>query len=388
VLLGLGVCIPKERKAMKNKLNLITLLLTILFSFTVTSVVWAECEVTIFPDATLIRPGEKLTFTAETTCDGSIQPDPDPKPPDEGDILGWCTRDLCLVNSTLRNECVDFMTTCLTAADTPEELEQCAVAGLLICSEVEAELAAIPNYTWEISEGTCTGSSIGPDTGIYTTGAGDNFCADTVMVTDTANGGITATATANVAFFDPSVNIYGPATLGPPCPASATYTAETTLDGDPLSGTYTWELDGETAGTGDSIEVTCTEAGTKTLVVADFAVGGWVDSINIECLCPGDVIEATFSGCGTPLIPWFGVVEIETGFFEFGRMGIVEYDSPLVFKLPKLHNRRGPSITQFVILLPSILFPAWDYPARVEVAVYGFYIYGFSDTIEIPACGQ
>jgi len=314
----LGVSIPKERKAMKNKLKLLTVILTIVFSFAVTTVVWAECDVAISPSVAVILPGESLTFVAETTCDRVVQ----------------------------------------TAT----------------------------SYTWEISEMGCTGSSIHPDTGAYTSGAEDNPCEDIIMVTDSANSGITAIAVVDVADCLPSVDISGPLDVFPPCPASATYTAETTVC-DIVSGTYTWELDGEPAGTGDSFEVTCFEGGIKVLTVTDIANGNITDSIGIECLCPRDIIEATFEGCGTRLIPWFGVVEIFSG-FDFGLTDIVEYDSPLVFKLPKLLNRRNQTIIQFVILLPSILFPAWDYPAQIEVAVYGKLVYGFSNTIEIPACGQ
>ena len=308
---------------MKNKPNLITLLitllLTMLFSFTVTSMVWARCSVVISPGVSVILSGESITLTAETEGEG--------------------------------------------------------------CNE--------PNYTWEISEGTCTGGNIDPDTGTYTAGAEDNICQDTIMVTDLANRGITDTAkdiaTVTVGDCLPSVSISGPATLGPPCPVSATYTAETVVC-DIVSGTYTWELDGEPAGTGNTFEVTCTEDGIKTLMVTDIANGNVTDSITILCVCHSDDfnIYASITGCGTPFIPWFGVVEIEgTPLIVFGLTNIVRYDSPLVLKTPKLLNRGDNKITQFVILLPSILFPEWDYPATVKVSVDGP-----SDTIEIPACGQ
>jgi hypothetical protein len=97
----------------------------------------------------------------------------------------------------------------------------------------------------------------------------------------------------------------------------------------------------------------------------------------------GGSIEAEFSGCGSPFLIWFGVVGIQGTDTEFGLTSIVRYSSPLVFKLPKLPNRSAQTITQLVLLWPSILFPVLDYPATVTVSVDTL-----SDTIDIPACGQ
>jgi len=323
------VSIRKERKAMKNKLNLLTLILTILFSFAVTSVVWAECEVFISPNSAMVSPNIQsgtLQFYAETTCDGVVQ--------------------------------------------------------------------TAPSYTWEISEGTCTGGSIDPDTGTYTAGAEDYPCEDIIMVTDTANGGIAATAKVVLVWCSPSMRLSGPTMLGP-CPASATYTAETDCVGDPIPGKYTWELDGEPAGTGNTFEVTCTEDGTKTLTVTDIANGNFTDSISIVCDClqlMPPLSEATFEGCGRPFFYGFGVMTIQGVDTVFGPFTTLSYDSPLVLPLPRLVNRSEQRITQFVILWPSILFPAWDYPAWPEVTVSGPYspssAYSLTDQFIIPKCGQ
>jgi hypothetical protein len=308
---------------MKNKLNLITLILTMLFSFAVTSVVWAECEVTISPYSSVILPGNTLQLFAETTCDGVVQ--------------------------------------------------------------------TAPSYTWEISEGTCTGGNTDPDTGTYTAGAEDLPCLDTIMVTDIANGGIVATATVTVVYCLPSVSISGPATLGLPCPVSATYTAETVVC-DIVSGTYTWELDGKPAGTGNTFEVDCTETGIKVLTVTDTANGNISDSIVIACYCEPPIeppMESTFEGCGRPFFYGFGVVTIQGANTIFGPFTTLSYDSPLVLPLPRLVNRSEQRITQLVILWPSILFPAWDYPAIVEVTVDGLSSpYSLLDTFIIPKCGQ
>jgi len=286
------VCIPKERKAMKNKPILLTLILTMLFSFAVTSVVWAECTVTIVPPEAIIMYGETLTFVATTEGEG--------------------------------------------------------------CNP--------PNYTWEVSEGTCTGGSIDPDTGTYTAGYYDNSCADTIMVTDTANGGIVATATVIVGACLPVVSISGPAD---PCPVSATYTAETIYcDGVPLSGTYTWELDGEHAGTGDSFEITCTEEGTKILLVTDTVNGNITASTTITCDC------SIYSDCFVDMsqnrylksnwIPLPALIEIGGGdisrserlTYECESSGPIPSIIPLLkFIVPKDYY----PIKQLVIVMPSIL---------------------------------
>jgi hypothetical protein len=104
-------------------------------------------------------------------------------------------------------------------------------------------------------------------------------------------------------------------------------------------------------------------------------------------------MEATFEGCGRPFFYGFGVMTIQGVDTVFGPLTTVSYDSPLIVKLPKLVNPREQRITQFVILLPSILFPKWDYPATVEVTASGpssptSSAYGLTDSFFIPKCGQ
>jgi hypothetical protein len=294
-----------------------------------------DCEVAINPSGTIILPGGSLTFTAETTCDGVVQ-----------------------------------------------------------------KLAAAPNYTWEISEAGCTGGSIDAATGTYTAGAEDNGCSDTVMVTDTANGGVEATATVAVTDTLPVVDITGPLDVGPPCPDQATYTAETTLSGDPISGTYTWEIDGVSQGTGNTgntFQFTCTEDGPHTLMVTDTQNGNITDSVVFGCDCTVGIepsIDASFTGCGSPILYWFGIVSIQGTDTVFGPFTSLSYDSPAILKGLRLVNSNLQTINQFVLLAPSILFPgligpALDYPTTVEVTVGGFPAVGdgLSDTFVIPACG-
>ena len=58
-------------------------------------------------------------------------------PPANDAIDLWCSRDLCEDNEPLYNECVDFMILCLDKANTGADREQCAGAGLFMCSELD-----------------------------------------------------------------------------------------------------------------------------------------------------------------------------------------------------------------------------------------------------------
>jgi hypothetical protein len=96
---------------------------------------------------------------------------------------------------------------------------------------------------------------------------------------------------------------------------------------------------------------------------------------------PSIAIGTKFSGCGFPVFLWFGAIEIQGTGTNFTSLSPVLYDSPLVIKLPKLLDASTQTITQIVFLMPSILFPEWNYPAAVMVTVDGL-----SDTFEIPPC--
>jgi len=123
---------------------------------------------------------------------------------------------------------------------------------------------------------------------------------------------------------------------------------------------------------------------------------------------PAISIEATFSGCGTRFLFWFGSVQIQGTGTNFTPRSRVEYDPPLIKGL-KFTNPE--IITQFVTLRPSgggireairevirdilelffpgvdfplePIFPDIDYPLEVTVTVDGL-----SDTFVIPACGE
>ena len=104
------------------------------------------------------------------------------------------------------------------------------------------------------------------------------------------------------------------------------------------------------------------------------------------CTSAIDIEASIIAGCGAPFFARLGVVEIQGTGTDFKARSVVRYDSSLVIKSLKLLNSNTQTITQFVILLPSfgsILFTPLDYPATVTVTVDGF-----SDTFEIPECGQ
>ncbi len=59
---------------MKNNVALLSLMLTILFSFTVTSVIWAACTVDILPPNPVVDVGGIVQFTAATEGEGCNEP--------------------------------------------------------------------------------------------------------------------------------------------------------------------------------------------------------------------------------------------------------------------------------------------------------------------------
>ena len=78
-----------------------------------------------------------------------------------------------------------------------------------------------------------------------------------------------------------------------------------------------------------------------------------------------------------------GIVEIQGIGTNFTALSVVKYDSPLLIQTSKLLNTTNQIITQFLLLMPSILVPAGNYPATVTVTVDTV-----SDSVLIPPCGQ
>ena len=132
-------------------------------------------------------------------------------------------------------------------------------------------------------------------------------------------------------------------------------------------------------------------------MVTDTAAGDITASTTIVCDCTVGIdasIEASFRGCGSPILYWFGIVTVQGTETVFGPFTSLSYDSPAIVKGLKLVNSGAQTINQFVLLAPSILFPGIvgpgvDYPTTVEVTVGGFPAVedGLSDTFVIPACG-
>jgi hypothetical protein len=112
------------------------------------------------------------------------------------------------------------------------------------------------------------------------------------------------------------------------------------------------------------------------------------DEATDQCVSSGTAepsisIGASFSGCGLPMFIRFGIVEIQGIGTNFTALSVVKYDSPLVIQTSKLLNTTNQIITQFLLLMPSILVPEGHYPATVTVTVDAV-----SDSVHIPPCGQ
>ena len=95
------------------------------------------------------------------------------------------------------------------------------------------------------------------------------------------------------------------------------------------------------------------------------------------CQPPGIEVSTNAVGSGIFLLP--GVLTIQGMGTNFTRLGsIVTYDPPVLFNYFKLVNPNTQAITQFVIVMPSILGIVPSYPATVTVTVDDF-----SDDMEI-----
>jgi hypothetical protein len=252
------------------------------------------------------------------------------------------------------------------------------------CDGVVQAFAATPVYTWDIVAAETTGSTVCAGstisaTGLYTAGdAGD--CTDTVTATDTANGNVTGATTVNVISCTEAPVV----TVTPSSPecVEQEFCAATTLCGEAVEGTYTWSATGGTANTttGECVPFTPSGTGSFTVTATDTANGG-SDTVEGDCVS----IDATFTGCGSPFLIWFGVVEIQGTGTDFTLFTPVQYDSLQIVKGIKLTNTTDQIIRQFVLTLPSlgdILFPALSYPTTVTATVQGL-----SDTFVVPACG-
>ena len=61
-------------------------------------------------------------------CDTATDPAEEEDPPNASNV---CTRELCATNSTLADECQEFLAACLLAE--PQNEDECVAGALLIC---------------------------------------------------------------------------------------------------------------------------------------------------------------------------------------------------------------------------------------------------------------
>jgi len=169
-------------------------------------------------------------YSCNETNDKCVPPTPPPPPPTTTTTSAPVTPS-CDVVIAPSSETVK-------SGDTVE------FTALTTCDEVEVEGS---NYLWEVE--STLGSSIDENTGLYTAGDNntDDDVTDTILVTDTANGNVTATASVTVeekvtppvcdTVIEPSVSTID-------SEESLTFTATTEGEGC-LEPDYTWDIDTE-----------------------------------------------------------------------------------------------------------------------------------------------
>ncbi len=212
-------------------------------------------------------------------------------------------------------------------------------------------------YTWAVMESACTSSGTINETGLYSAPAVGG-CTETVRVTDTANGNVTADVIINVSVCTAEVQISGNTSLT--VGASQTYTAATTCGSAPLTGTYSWELNGAAVGTGNSYTFNATAAGTNTLEVTD-TTNNVTDTVTITVVsgCGIDVVQdRVVRSRWVPLPALITIVGDDTDIQLLGtRVNYESAESALsVIKTPvKLTFPGVQTIQQLVIIMPSLL---------------------------------
>jgi len=214
------------------------------------------------------------------------------------------------------------------------------------------------DYTWEIIDQGCTGTSIDPETGVYTAGStGD--CTDTIKVTDTVNRNASATATVNVSECEPVVTVTCESSevgFGLTTQCSAT----TTCDDTDITETYTWSV---TSDVGSSIDenglyTAGNEVGTDTVTATgeDTGVAGTAE---IDVASP---VSIEVTPASVPRSRWVALpalMNIKGTDTSFDNTTTVEYESALaagsVIKLPRLVFPATQRILQIIIVMPTLL---------------------------------
>ena len=168
------------------------------------------------------------------------------------------------------------------------------------------------------------------------------------------------------------------------------FTASTTCNGDTISGTYTWSVDGGTLDTvhGDTVLYTATEEGLYTLVVTDTAnhvtATATVDVTLICCVCPLDILPDTLLRSRWIMLPAWIIIESNCYNINFDVATMVEFSpSAFFFQMPKL------VINNKHILLLLFLKPLWlvgdeDEWVYISVNAGGEEAFGFLDIEMLP----
>jgi len=198
---------------MKKKAKLLTVLLTILFSFAITSAVCAECTVELSPSNPTVSQGGTIQFAAVTQGEGCNEPNYTweiTTPCTTGSSIDQngvytatdqcdrnCFIDVIKVTDTANGNisaetittiagCCNFEVMITPVAVTLEPGEsQTFCAETMYCSKVEG------TYSWNIEGGTANTTS-----GVCITYTADEECGTyTITVTDTTHGDAQASAT-------------------------------------------------------------------------------------------------------------------------------------------------------------------------------------------------
>jgi len=235
------------------------------------------------------------------------------------------------------------------------------------------------DYTWEIMDQGCTGTSIDADTGVYTAGSiGD--CTDTIKVTDTANRNVSTTATVNVIECVPEVTVTcddSEVAFGETTQCTATTECDTTT----ITEDYTWSV---TSDVGSSIDqnglyTAGSEEGTDTVKATGKSTGeegtAEIDVISPESI---DVIRESVPRSRWIVLPAFIMIEGEGTSFATPTVTYTSALSPLsVIPLPPLVFRATQQIWQIILVMPSLISGVWD-TETITVTVDGL-----TDTFDI-----
>jgi hypothetical protein len=241
-------------------------------------------------------------------------------------------------------------------------------------------------YTWAVLESACTSSGTISETGLYSAPAAGG-CTETVRVTDTANGNVTADVIITVSVCTPEVQISGNTNLT--VGATQTYTAATTCGGAPLTGTYSWELNGAAVGTGNSYTFNATTAGTNTLEVTD-TTNNVTDTVTITVVsaCSIEVVQDQVARSRWIPLPALLTITCDGDDCDFKLLGTrVEFETASLFSVipaGRLVFPNQQTILQLVIIGPALLTGGLDQETEtVTVTVTNGGCETGSDTFDI-----